>query len=204
MLDLEKQKAKFKDHIATITDHGNIKVLDFKNPKSSDYRIRFLFEQDYCRLHISGDLGELIATNYNNMVYEKFGDFTNDVGYFMEKIDCHSRDIYFYDEGEAKKDILKLFEEYDCLKDIKDARESWETEDDAVENAIESILADFSDSTGISNSGFKALTEHIEDAWEYASDIGRRKTGILELYMLAFNLAQEQLNAKESKGETHE
>lgn len=90
-MDLKKQKEHFKNHIAKFTDYGNIKILDFKNPNSSEYRIRFLFEEDYCRLHISGDLGELIATNYSNMTYEKFSDFVNDVDYFKEKIDCNNR-----------------------------------------------------------------------------------------------------------------
>ena len=47
MLSLEKQKEHFKDHVAAFTDYGNIKILDFKNPNSSHYRIRFLFEEDY-------------------------------------------------------------------------------------------------------------------------------------------------------------
>ena len=87
MINLEKQKENFKNHVATLTDYDNIKILDFKNPKSNEYRIRFLFEEDYYRLHISGDLGELIATNYCNMTFEKFSDFVNDVGYFEGKID---------------------------------------------------------------------------------------------------------------------
>ena len=84
MIDLEIAKERFKNHIAVFIDYGNIKVLDFKKPNSSEYRIRFLFEEDYYRLHISGDLGELIATNYTNMCYESFSDFVNNPGYFEE------------------------------------------------------------------------------------------------------------------------
>ena len=68
-MDLKKQKEHFKNHVATFTDYGNIKILDFKAPGRSDYRIRFLFEEDFYRLHISGDLGEMTASNYNNMTY---------------------------------------------------------------------------------------------------------------------------------------
>ena len=103
MIDLEREKENFKEHKATLTDYGNIKILDFKNPNSSHYRIRFIFEEDYCRLHISGDLGELIATNYNNMTYEGFKDFVHNTGYFEEKINTHNRPIYYWDEDEAKK-----------------------------------------------------------------------------------------------------
>lgn len=103
MIDLEREKENFKNHKAIFTDYGNIKILDFKNPNSNEYRIRFLFEQDYCRLHISGDLGELVAVNYNNMTFEGFKDFVNNIGYFNEKISCHDRRIYTYDEAEAKR-----------------------------------------------------------------------------------------------------
>lgn len=117
-MNLEKQRENFKNHIAKFTDYGNIKILDFKEPESSHYRIRFLFEEDYCRLHISGDLGELVATNYSNMTYEKFSDFVNNIGYFEGKIDCMNRKIYVYDEGQAREDILNLMDEYDVKDDF--------------------------------------------------------------------------------------
>lgn len=189
MIDLEKQKEHFKNHIATFTDYGNIKILDFKEPNTSHYRIRFLFEEDYCRLHISGDLGELIATNYNNMIYEKFSDFVNDVGYFQGKIDCHSRRIYTYDEDDAKCDIKKLLEEYD--------RYDWETDEDKLEEFYEDVLEDFSQDSGVGSKGYDALSKYFDDVWEFVSDIGKKDTGILELYMLAFELAQQQLKGRE-------
>ena len=106
-MNLEKQKERFKNHIATFTDYGNIKILDFKALNTSNYRIRFLFEEDYCRLHISGDLGELIASNYDNMTYEKFSDYVNNTSYFEEKIDCHNRAIYVYDEDKARAELMQ-------------------------------------------------------------------------------------------------
>ena len=194
MFNLEKQKENFKNHVVTFTDYGNIKILDFQEPGTSHYRIRFLFEEDYCRLHITGDLGELIATNYNNMTYEKFSDFVNNVGYFEEKINCHSRKIYVYDEEDAKDDIKKLLEEYECLEDVLNHdRYEWETDEDKLNEFFEDVIEDFSQDNGIGSKGYDALSEYIDDAWEFASDIGKRETGILELYMLAFKLAQEQL-----------
>lgn len=179
-MNLEKQKEHFKNHIATFTDYGNIKILDFKAPNTSTYRIRFLFEEDYCRLHISGDLGELIASNYYNMTYEKFSDYVNDTGYFEEKIDCLSRSIYVYDYSKA----------------LEELRQRAADEGDWLESIIDDILDDFSESTGISGDGYDALEEINPDAWEFAYDIGKTETGILDLYMLAFKLAQEQLQNK--------
>lgn len=193
-MNLEKQKENFKDHVAKLTDYGNIKILDFKNPNSSHYRIRFLFEEDYCRLHISGDLGELIATNYSNMKYESFSDFVNDIGYFEGKIDCHSRSIYSYDEEDAKSDIRKLLEEYGVLDSVLEHdRFDWESDEDKLEEFYGDVLEDFSQEMGIGSKGYDALSKYFDDAWEVASDIGKRSTGILDLYMLAFKLAKEQI-----------
>ena len=189
MIDLERQKENFKNHVVKFTDHGNIKIVDFKAPDTSHYRIRFLFEEDYCRLHISGDLGELSATNYNNMTFGKFSDFVNNTGYFEEKIDCLSRQIYVYDEDKARKDLKKLIEEYDLEEEFKG---DW---NDTLDDAINEVLEDFSDTTGIGSKGYDVASDHISDFFEDAKYIGREETGILELYMLAFKLAMEQLNS---------
>lgn len=195
MIDLEIQKKYFENHVATFTDYGNIKIVDFKCPDSSEYRIRFLFEEDYCRLHISGDLGELIASNYNNMTFNGFSDFINNVGYFREKIDCHSRRIYTYDSEDAKKDLKELLEEWNMIEKIlQHDRFDFETDEDKLEEFYEAVLEDFSDDTGVGSKGYDALSEYFCDAWEFVGDIGKRPTGILDLYMLAFKLAMEQLN----------
>ena len=201
MINLEKQKENFKNHVATLTDYGNIKILDFKNPKSNDYRIRFLFEEDYYRLHISGDLGELTATNYCNMTFEKFSDFVNDVGYFEGKINCHSRDIYYYDEEKAEQELLKLIEEEDLKEDILEDRPYCDNEEDAIEDFINDILSDFENDTGLGSDGRSKLSEYINEyeAYEIASNLGKEETKILDLYLLAFKLAIEQLKKEEKQ-----
>lgn len=192
MIDLERQKDNFKNHIAKLTDYGNIKILDFKNPESSAYRIRFLFEEDYCRLHISGDLGELIATNYYNMTFEGFSDFVNNVGYFEGKIDCHSRNIYTYDEDKARDELKKIINEYELLQDIMN-KSYYDDEKDALNDFLDGVLEDFDSDRGVGSKGYDVASEIITDFWEEVSYLGREKTGILELYMLAFELATRQL-----------
>lgn len=193
MLDLERQKESFKNHVAKFTDYGNIKILDFKNPKSSAYRIRFLFEEDYCRLHISGDLGELIATNYNNMTFKGFSDFVNNVGYFEGKIDCHSRKIYTYNEDKARDELKEIINEYELLQDILD-ESYYDDEEEAVNDFLDDVLEDFDSERGVGSKGYDVASEIITDFWETASYLGRERTGILDLYMLAFRLAMEQIN----------
>lgn len=201
-MNIERMKKCFVNHKATLTDYGNIKILDFKNPNSSEYRIRFMFEEDYCRLHISGDLGELIATNYNNMTYEKFDDFVRDTGYFEGKINCHSRPLYYYDEDSIKEDLKKIIEEHYFLDDIlEDYRPSWDissTNEELLEEFFNDVLTDYSEDTGIGSDGWRVISDIVGDAFTYDSDIGKRSTEILNWYMFAFELAQEDLK-KEQK-----
>lgn len=195
MIDLDKQKEHFKEHEVKFTDYGNIKILDFAKPNDSHYRIRFMFEEDYCKLHISGDLGELIATNFKNMTFEKFGDFVNNVGYFESKINCLSRDIFYYDECKARKDLKEWIKEYDVEENFMFDRFDFETLDDVIDD----ILVDFDEKRGIGSKGYDELSKVFDDVGEFVSYIGKETTGILDLYMLAFKLAINKL--KEEKEE---
>ena len=76
-MDLELQKKMFADHVATLRDYGDIKIVDFQKPGSNYYRIRFIFEEDHDRVHISGDLGELIAYNHAGLSFRRFGASIN-------------------------------------------------------------------------------------------------------------------------------
>jgi len=194
MFDLEKQKSNFKDHIATFTDYGNIKILDFKKPDSNHYRIRFLFEEDYCRLHISGDLGELIAVNYNNMTYDCFSDFVNDVGYFRSKIVCHSRDLDYYDEDKAREEIVEYLKEHELYEDVVEDYYFYNGSDaEKTTYFLDDVMEDFDDESGIGSKGYEILCAIDSRIWEHIYDFGKEETGILDLYMLAFKLAQKQL-----------
>lgn len=197
MIDIERQKFKFKNHKVAFTDYGNIKILDFKNPASSEYRIRFLFEQDYYRLHISGDLGELTATNNSNMTYERFSNFVNDIGYFEEKIDCCSRPLYYYDRDKAREDIIEFFNGKDEFIEViceTDFNYNVENFDDVLNSFFDDVFDGFDEETGLSKQGIERLLELTYDEYElYEAHFGRKRTGILELYMLAFQLAKEQL-----------
>ena len=196
MINLVNKEELFKNHVAKFTDYGNIKILDFQKPGHCEYRIRFIFEEDHYRLHISGDLGELTAYNFTNMRYDTFSDFTDNPGYFEQKIQSHSRDLYEYDEDKAREELKKCCEEQEWELD----NESWcETREEAIEEKIDDILEDFDDRRGLSSKGYEILSEMDQDAWEYASSLGKERTGIIELYLLAFRLAQEDLKRQESE-----
>lgn len=196
-INRERYEKSFEKHIATFTDYGNIKIIDFKNPESVNYRIRFLFEEDYCRLHISGDLGELIATNYNNMRLEGFADFIHNPSYFIEKIVCCSRHLYYWDSDKVVEEIKEYIQ--DCgLEENIHAMKSWcDTDEEAIEEYLNDVLEDFSEDYGIGSKGYEALSEI--DYCEGVESLGRENTDIIEVYLLAFELASEQIK-KGAKG----
>jgi hypothetical protein len=43
------------------------------------------------------------------------------------------------------------------------------------------------------------MTEIDPDAWEIIRDIGKQRTGIVELYFTAFSLAKEQIEGREAE-----
>lgn len=203
MFDQNYVKECFKNHKATVKYYDNITVLDFKNPNSNEYRIRFLFENDYYRLHISGDLGELTATNYHNMTYEKFNDFVRDVGYFETKIDCHSRLIRFYSEESIRNDVIALFSETGSVEEFIENYKMCNYElsdyDDAIvlNKFFDELLYDYSTEQGLTDRARKLLAVYLTDETDaWSENIGKRTTGILEWYLTAFQLAQEQLAKK--------
>lgn len=190
MLSREWLEERFKNHIATFTDYGNIKILDFAEPGTSNWQIRFLFEEDHYRLHISGDLGELVAYNYNNMTYEDFGDFVHNPGYFERKIKCQSRHLYEYDEDKAKRDLLEYLAEYEWEEELKYTNDTLE---EVRDYEIDCILEDLNPYTGLGSKAYDRLSEIDGDCFEWISEIGKEDSGVLDIYLTAFELAQKQL-----------
>lgn len=193
-VDIAKWKDIFKNHIVTFNDYGNIKIIDFKKPDSNEYRIRFIFEDDYYRLHISGDMGELIAINYYDMTYEDFiEDFVHDSYYFEEKVKCMNRNIYFYDEDKAKEDILNLFKEEFKEDDEFELLKQYGYFD--VQSALDYLLEDFEVERGLTQAALRELQGWLDcDYYDIPEDIGRIRTNILDVYLLAFQLAYDQIN----------
>lgn len=199
MFNLEAQKKRFENHKATLTDLGNIKILDFQVPNQNEYRIRFLFEEDYCRLHISGDLGELIAVNYYNMTFEKFRDFIGNPGYFAEKVVCNSRDIFFYNEDLARKQAHNLIQSEPSVRyAVKEYAENMlgMDEEELYESEfLDKLFEDFDEASGLGPYGKEIIEDCNLDIYDFIK-LGHDMTGILDLYLLAFDLAMKNLESQ--------
>lgn len=200
MFNLEAQKKRFENHKATLADLGNIKILDFQVPNQNEYRIRFLFEEDYCRLHISGDLGELIAVNYYNMVFEKFRDFVGNPGYFAEKVVCSSRDIFFYNEDLARKQAHDLIQAKPsvryAVKEYAEDMLGMDEEELYESEFLDKLFEDFDEDSGLGPCGKEIIEDCDLDIYDFL-ELGHDMTGILDLYLLAFDLAMKDLESQD-------
>ena len=99
MLDFD---TLFKDHVASREDHGPLSVITYQKPNDSMYGLRFIFDNDWSTLTITGDSLNAIFTNCNNMgspdrLYQtcfepnkhicSYGDYelSYDIGYLASK-----------------------------------------------------------------------------------------------------------------------
>ena len=196
-MDLELQKEMFADHIATLRDYGDIKIVDFQKPESNYYRIRFIFEDDHDRVHISGDLGELIAYSYAGLNFRNFIDWCRrDSIFFKLKVKCSSHPLYTYDRELAEKQLLQMTKDNYTLDRIADYFDVCEPED-AVEPFIEKVLDGFSDTDGICEIGERMLLNIDYSAFDPIDEIGLEEgPDVFDVYLMAFKLAYRQLQEK--------
>lgn len=196
-MDLELQKKMFADHVATLRDYGDIKIVDFQKPESNYYRIRFIFEEDHDRVHISGDLGELIAYNHAGLSFRRFIDYCyRHRVWFKTKVLCSSRPLQTYNQELAEKQLTEKLKDK-LLFDKVSAYFGDLDREVVTAFLVERALDDFSDDGGIGEDGEKLLSEIDFTGFWPIDEIGLEKgPDIVDLYLLAFKLAFRQLQEK--------
>lgn len=196
-MDLELQKKMFADHVATLRDYGDIKIVDFQKPGSNYYRIRFIFEEDHDRVHISGDLGELIAYNHAGLSFRRFIDYCyRHRVWFKTKVLCSSRPLQTYNQELAEKKLTEKLKDK-LLFDKVSAYFGDLDREVVTAFLVERALDDFSDDGGIGEDGEKMLSEIDFTGFWPIDEIGLEKgPDIVDLYLLAFKLAFRQLQEK--------
>ena len=200
-MNLELQKEMFADHVATLRDYGDIKVLDFQKPESNYYRIRFIFEEDHDRVHISGDLGELIAYNHAGLNFRDFIDYCyRHRVWFKSKVLCSSRPLQTYDRELAEKHLTEELKDKQLFNKVSTYFSAYfgDLDHEAVtELLVETALVDFSNDGGIGEDGEKLLSSIDFTGFWPIDEIGLDKgPDIVDLYLLAFKLAFRQLQEK--------
>lgn len=188
---------RFANHKATLMDYGDVKILDFKDPDCNTFHVRFLFDESQYTLHITGDLGYLTAVNRSNMTYEGFWAFLNSPCYFEEKVIDHSRPFYEYHEDKAYKELLELISTQENAGQIatllSDRMDSWADDTWSKADVANEILAIGFDDNGLSGEVVSILEDVLGSDISSLYRIGRESTGILQVYLAAFELAVSKL-----------
>ena len=183
----------FNKHIAKKIELDDITIIDYYSQEYSLMcNLRYIFDKKNSSLAITGDFGELVAVNFNNMgSWEDFyNDFTNNAEYFIEKIKASSRNIFAYDRDEAKKIILEYFFDNKRYEDL----------DENDQYYFDELFEFFDDQYGfkhITDTVREFLSEKDSEYYETLEFAGKKMSEIVLLYLDAYKRAYESLKNEE-------
>ena len=196
---------RFKDHKATVVlENENFLILDWRDKSGSgEYAVRYIVDCQEGNLIVSGDLGDCIASWFNNVTPDKLARYVNDISYFMGKLQCSS-DTYDYQWSDIVSDLENIREEF--LKD--DENWNYGISADEVEKDFAEMIRLCDEMTFGENvpypKAFVELAEKYADPWwesEFAH-IGKRISGRVYLWAIGYQMALKQI--RETAAETGE
>ena len=188
----------FSNHIAVKTESDTVTIVDYYNPKYGRmYNLRYLFDKKNSSLSITGDFGELIAVNFDNMgEWETFyAHFTSNPVYFIEKVSASRRNLYCYDVEEAKATILEYFFGGTSYDDLG-------YEETFVYDELFEYFDDEYGFRHLSDDVRKFLSKQDSEYYETLEYAGRRISDIVYLYLDAYRRAYEYLTKEVDDGTT--
>lgn len=188
MVELQKEIREqwFKNHIAKLTQQGNLQVLDWSAPKNSDYHCRYIFDGN--RMYVSGDIGEAIFWFSSVIDLRSFED-TN-IGYFNRKLVAFSGDKIEFNKGKAHKEIEEWKEE--MISNLEEYTIS-ENVFNKIHSAIDWCynIKDWEQQINFELS--EEVRELDQDYGEWLYDIGNDIPSRIVGYLVGLKMAVEQL-----------
>lgn len=187
MRDIEKEIREhwFHNHKATLTEHGDLQVLQWKQEGTVVYSCRYVFDKN--KLYISGDIGHAVFDLTWKASIHSFNDIH--IGYFAEKLAAYQGEIRGYNGENAVKELKEWQERLDEdeviyekseFRDMIRAAESCST---INEWAYECVNDRFHD----------LIRELDNDYWEWIYDIGNEMPARIHGYLIGLKMASEQL-----------
>lgn len=187
-IDQKIKERWFSQHEATLTQHGELQVLDWRRPGTNTYYCRYVFDGN--KLYISGDIGEAVFWLTWKASIHSFDDIN--VGYFEEKLQAYSEDRRDYDEDEAVKSLTEwkkqliedgaIFDHEEFDEMIAAARNC----SDKNEWAYEYVNGEY----------HEFISDLDADYWEWIYDIGDMIPLRIRGYLVGLKMASEQIKVK--------
>lgn len=189
---------QFATHKAKlIQDTDRYFIADWRRADdSSDYYVNFIIDKKRGSIIISGDLGDCIATWYNELTPAKLCSYIrHDVRYFISKFQASS-DKYVYDEDDILDDIKKHFTECDIKLDVSD---DYENEEDFWEIVSDEIYNSYNnDSFHPTERLIELIGMYDSDWWEWLPYCGRRVDKRVYLWIYSLDSVLKQLGYVDS------
>lgn len=176
----------FKNHVAKLTQHGDMQVLEWRQPGTSNYYCKYVFDNN--KIYISGDIGEAVFSLTWKAEINSFDDIY--LGYFEEKLSAYSGDRRDFSSERAVK---RLREWATDLKDdgIKYDNEKMRT---LFEGARSCSRSDEWAYEYVNNDELNEFISELHaDYWEWMYKIGDEIPCRVQGYLVGLKMAADQL-----------
>ncbi len=173
----------FEKHIAALTQHGDLQVLDWRKPGTNCYYCRYVF--DGYRMYISGDIGEAVFGLTWKADVHSFDNVH--LGYFHRKIAALRDEKYDFDEVIAVKRLrewVKSLKEDGVKYDHDEMRELFEEARNCTTTDNWAFVV---------NSKHDFISDLDPDYWEWIYSCGNKIPIEVHAYLIGLQMASEQL-----------
>lgn len=183
----EIRESWFGRHVATLTKHGDLEVLDWKRPGSSFYYCRYVFDGN--KIYISGDIGEAVFELTWKADVHSFSNIS--INYFEEKMAAYHEGRRDFNGDKAAKRLREW------VKGLKD--DDIEYDHDEMKE-----LFDEARSRDRKWEWVEMVHKHDEfisnldcDYWEWMFNCGDEIPWRIHGYLIGLQMASEQLKRVE-------
>lgn len=182
---MQSAREHFAHHKATYRQFDGISTLDWRHESgTSNYYVRYVFDENRCKLYISGDLGSAVFCLTEKALLPSLAMYS--VDYFLKKLEC-STDKYRYDTEAAKEELEEEL--------LSDDEELTEEEIEERKELISDLLSGLNwiDGWRPSDDATDRLSEICPCYWEWLYRVGEYIDDRVILWLVGMNMAYEQL-----------
>ena len=181
-------KIMFSHHKAVFRQLDGISTLDWRNENgSSEYYVRYVFDEERCCLYLSGDLGSAVVRLTEHSTLKTLSRYIKMIDYFVGKIEC-STDKYRYDEEIAKEELKEILFPEDVMLSDEEKEER--------QDCFEELMEQFNNFHGfgtVSQDSDRVLSEAYADYWEWIAGAGQYIAPRIILWLVGLQMAWEQV-----------
>lgn len=181
----------FKDHVATVTEHDGVTILDWRKPGTSFYSVRYIFSGS--SLFITGDIGDAVFSLTWRATIDSFEKVN--LGYLMGKLSCCSRERWNFNSEKAYKELDEWLDER--IHDLEDDEKSIQVVKD-IHFDLRRAVREYDNEAVYKHEVWRCYQEYDDtdaEEFEVISDFGRQLPNEFIAYLLGIQMANEQLKA---------